>query len=133
MLQTNDTRLIHSSQCVQITLPAAATLQFGNIASVHTPPVVVKVPSSQLQLSTQANVSIVLYGLWPDCCRSPDSVATGYLCSPQAQHDRHPSLSPVSTKLLVTHYVSAFEFCLRLASSVHNYSSCHSVYTLPVQ
>ena len=67
------------------------------------------VPSSQLQLSTQANVSIVLYGLRPDCRCSPGSVATGYPCSPQ--HDMHPSLSPVSTKLLVTHCVSAFEFC----------------------
>ena len=62
------------------------------------------VPSSQLLLSTQANVSIVLYGLRPD-----RRVATGYPCSPQL--DRRPSLSPVSTKLLVTHCVTAFEFC----------------------
>ena len=86
------------------------------------------VPSRQLQLTTQANVSIVLYGLRPDRRWSPGSVATGYLCSPQ--HDRHPSLSPISTKLLVTHCVTALEFCWRMASSVYKYSSCRStVYT----
>ena len=85
------------------------------------------VPRRQL-LSTRSNVSIVLYGLRPARRCSPGSVATGYLCSPK--HDRHPSLSPVTTKLLVTHCVTAFEFCWRMASSVYKYSSCRSaVYT----
>ena len=62
------------------------------------------------RLSTQANMSIFPYGLPPDRLCSPGSVATVRApCSPQ--HDRHPSLSPVSTKLIVTHCVTAFEFC----------------------
>ena len=112
---------IHGSQCVQITLPAAAThcssATLPRVALQLDAPVVVlrnaaTVPSSQLQLSTQANVSIVLYGLQPDRRCSPGSVTTGYPC-PQ-QNDIHPSLSPASTKLLVTHCVSALEFCWRL-------------------
>ena len=74
----NKRHTIHDSQCVQITLPAAATPQFGNIASVRTP---TGRTCSQLQRSTQANVSIVLYGLLSDRRCSPGSVATGYACS----------------------------------------------------
>ena len=81
--------------CSSATLPRFAlqlvrTVLLRNAAAV---------PSSQLH--TQAKVSIVLYGLTVG--------VADRRCSPQ--HDRHPSLSPGSNKHLVTHCVSAFEFC----------------------
>ena len=69
-------------------------------AATHT------VPSSQLQPSTQANVSLVLYRPTVVVPR----VASPLFASPQ-HHDWHPSISPGSTKLLVTHRVTVLEFC----------------------
>ena len=93
----------HTVQCVHITLPAAATLQFGNSVSVRTPTGRTcshvtqsrhthSSKYSQLKLSMQANMFIVLYGLQPDRRCSPGRVATEYPCSPQ--HDKHPHYRP---------------------------------------
>ena len=82
--RTNDTRSMAASVCRLHYRPrshcSSATLP--RLALQLDAPVVVlcnsTVPSSQLLLSTQANVSIVLYGLWLDRRCSPDGVATGY-------------------------------------------------------
>ena len=52
-------------------------------------------------------------------------VASPLFASPQ-HHDWHPSISPGSTTLLVTHRVTVLEFCWRMASSIYEYSSCRS-------
>ena len=93
--RTNDTRYMAASVCRLHYRPrphcSSATLPRFAL-QLDAPVVVLRnaatVPSSQLQLSTQANVSIVLYGLRPDHRCSPGSVAIRYSCSPQ--HHRHP-------------------------------------------
>ena len=80
-----------------------------HLQSCYAMPPQFQVASSQL--SSQVNVSIGLYGLRPDRRCSPGGVATVVtVATGSLQQDKHPSLSPVSTKLLVTHCVSAVEF-----------------------
>ena len=106
----------HTIHCVQITLPAAATLQFGNSVWVRIQTVFLlrfaselTVPSSHLQLSTQANVSITLF-----CTSCGLTVVVHRVASPLGTtvtiHHRH-SMTPAFLIIARQHQTSRNSLC----------------------
>ena len=85
-------------------------------------------PHTQFQVASSSQALRRTFSLFCTACGLTivvPRVASPLFASPQ-HHDWHPSISPGSTKLLVTHRVTVLEFCRRMASSVYEYSSCRS-------